>query len=131
MHLFESRGILQKRFFLMVLQKALDKAIGFPNGCQIVIERFDDLEGKSLQTAASFLLEKMKDPCAVVLGGIHEGRVFFAVALSSSIVRSDIKAGVLVSGFIVSEFFPDEPFRDLKDLWWKRWWEAESCPSGS
>jgi len=57
----------------------------------------EGVDGKTLQTAAGHLLEKLTDPAAVALGTAVEDRVSFAVAFSPALVGRKFNAGKFVS----------------------------------
>ncbi|KAF3796540.1 Alanine--tRNA ligase [Nymphaea thermarum] len=64
---------------------------------RILIESMDDLDADSLKTAAEFLINKLEDPAAVVLGSCPgEGKVSLVAAFSPKVVEQGIQAGKFV-----------------------------------
>ncbi len=69
---------------------------------QLLVKRLDEIDGASLQTAASSLIDHLGKYSAVVLGGIPnkeiENKLIFVAAFSSELVSDGLHAGQFISG---------------------------------
>ncbi|CAI0469047.1 unnamed protein product [Linum tenue] len=64
---------------------------------RVLVENMDDVDAASLKVAAEYLVEKLQDPAAVVLGSApDEGKVSLVAAFSPGVVKLGVQAGKFI-----------------------------------
>ena len=67
---------------------------------QVIVERLDDVDGSSMQSAAQDLIQRLGDQSAIIFGGLPESsnlsKVIFVAAFGQKLIEQGLQAGKFI-----------------------------------